>query len=222
MICRLAKTLSRLALMLLIGLPLPAVTAGAADTLFVENFENGLGPTWQSKSFQGETTYKVVPCELGYCLQADSSSAASGLSYEITFDPYDYPILAWRWKITHTVPGGDARTKTGDDYAARVYVVFPHWFFPMTRSLNYIWANQLPQGDMIPSAYTDNSVMFAVESGPEKAGQWVEVRRNIVEDYRRAFGEEPPMVGAIAIMTDTDNTGAKARAWYDEIAVRRE
>ena len=72
------------------------------------------------------------------------------------------------------------------------------------------------------NAYTSNAMMIAVESGPEKSGQWQTVRRNIVEDYRRAFGEDPPKVGAIAIMTDTDNTGEHAVAWYDDIAARSE
>ncbi len=61
-------------------------------------------------------------------------------------------------------------------------------------------------------------MMVAVESGEENSGKWISEERNIVADYRRLFGEEPPMVGAIAIMTDTDNTGENARAWYDDLA----
>jgi hypothetical protein len=64
-------------------------------------------------------------------------------------------------------------------------------------------------------------MMIAVESGPELAGQWVTVRRNVVDDYRKAFGEDPPQVGAIAIMTDTDNTGESATAWYGDISASR-
>ena len=127
-----------------------------------------------------------------------------------------------RWKVAGIITQGDERSKAGDDYAARVYVIFPHWFFPGTRTLNYLWANRLPQGEFLPNAYTGNAMMIAVRSGPEQAGQWLGERRDIVADYRRAFGEEPSHIGAIAIMTDTDNTGAAAMAWYDELVLLRE
>jgi hypothetical protein len=61
--------------------------------------------------------------------------------------------------------------------------------------------------------------MIAVESGPERTGKWVEEEVNVLEDYRRHFGEDPPRVGAIAIMTDTDNTGERATAWYGPIRI---
>ena len=75
----------------------------------------------------------------------------------------------------------------------------------------------MPRNEIHPNAYTGNAMMIAVESGKEKVRKWVESRRNIVEDYRLAFGEDPPGKAVIAIMTDTDNTGKKARAWYDDI-----
>ena len=101
-------------------------------------------------------------------------------------------------------------------------MTFPHWFFPKTTSLNYIWANRMPRGEVHPNAYTGNAMMIAVESGADKAGDWVTARRNIVADYRRAFGKEPPGKAVIAIMTDTDNTGQKATAWYDDIYLSKE
>ena len=87
-------------------------------------------------------------------------------------------------------------------------------FFWKTRALNYIWANRLPRGEAVPNAYTSNACMIALESGNQKAGQWVEEERNIVEDFRRCFGEDPPEAGAVAIMTDTDDTGGEAEACY--------
>ncbi len=176
---------------------------------------------WSVKSFKGQTEYTIVEDESGQVLQAQSRSAASGLVFETDYAPSDFPVLSWRWKIDDIVNKGDSRTKAGDDYAARVYVVFPHWFFPKTKTLNYIWANRLPKEAIQANAFTANAMMIAVESGPEKAGQWVSEQRNIVEDYRRAFGEDPPRVGAIAIMTDTDNTGESATAWYGDISARQ-
>jgi hypothetical protein len=154
-------------------------------------------------------------------LQADSRDAASGLIRDLDFDPQQWPILAWRWKIDGVLPTGDARRRSGDDYPARLYVIFPHWFFPRTKTLNYIWANHLPAGTVVPNPFTANAMMIAVASGPDQAGQWVAERRNLVADYRRAFGEDPPPAGAVALMTGTDNTGGTARAWYDDLRLER-
>jgi len=196
---------------------LALVGSGYAAELLIDDFEQGLRPGWKEKSFVGTTRYQVVDEAGGRVLRADSEAAASGLVYDIEADPERLPILSWRWKVTGTVPGGDERHKEGDDYAARVYVIFPHWFFPKTKTINYIWANRLPKGESIPNPFTGNAMMLAVESGPELAGGWISERRNIVEDYRRLFGADPPQIGAIAIMTDTDNTGTSATAWYDDL-----
>jgi hypothetical protein len=195
---------------------------GAAPVqMLIDDFEGGLGPAWAVKSFQGETAYRVVAEAGGHVLQAESRGTASGLVRKIDLDPRETPVLSWRWKVAGTIPAGDERTKAGDDYAARVYVIFPHWFFPKTRTLNYIWANHLAKGAILPNAYTANAMMIAVQSGPAHAGQWLTERRDIVADYRQAFGEEPPRIGAIAIMTDTDTTGAMATAWYDDLLLTR-
>lgn len=208
-----------LLLVLLIFFILPA--GAAEEGLLIDDFENGLSEGWSVKSFEGETRYEVVRDGANHVLKAESRASASGLIYEIEFDPAQFPVLSWRWKINDIIAAGDERTKQGDDYAARVYVIFPHWFFPKTRTLNYIWANHLAAGEMLPNAYTANAMMLAVASGPENVGKWVEARRNIVEDFRRAFGEDPPAAGAIAVMTDTDGTGATATAWYDEIRLQK-
>lgn len=191
--------------------------ATAQEKLLVDNFENGLSQSWTIHSFHGETLYSIVSDNGGSVLQATSISAASGLTFEREFDISKHPILSWRWKVENIIERGDARKKATDDYAARIYVTFPHWFYPKTTSINYIWANQLSKGKIHPSPYTANSMMFAVESGKEKVGEWVEVQRNLVEDYRQAFAKDPPHNAILSIMTDTENTGSKARAWYDDI-----
>lgn len=207
---------------LLIALWLLVTTAASAEeTLRFGSFaESGL-VGWTEKVFQGRTEYRIVEDGGEKVLQARSQGTASGLVFETAYDPADYPILTWRWKIANIIASGDSRSKTGDDYAARLYVIFPHWLFFKTRTLNYIWANRLPREAVQANAYTGNAMMIAVESGAGQAGEWRQVRRDILADYRRAFGEEPPRVGAIAVMTDTDNTGETAVAWYGDIAASR-
>jgi len=172
---------------------------------------------WEKKIFKGETVYEPVVEEGRPALKAESRASASALIYRVSLDPKTYPWFSWSWKIARTIRKGDERTKWGDDYAARVYVVYPSVLFWKTRAVNYIWANRLPQGEFLPNAYTGNAVMVAVESGDANAGRWIDEERNLVEDYRRAFGEDPPKIGAVAIMTDTDNTGGEAVAWYGAI-----
>ncbi|MDT8419864.1 MAG: DUF3047 domain-containing protein [Desulfuromonadales bacterium] len=196
--------------------------AANADIRVVDDFNAGLDPRWETKKFNGQTDYRVVALGEEKVLMAQSESSASALILKMQYDLRDYPVLSWRWKTNNIHPKGDGRTKAGDDYAARVYVVFPHWFTPMTRSINYIWANRLPEGSSIPSPYTGNSIMVAAQSGPGKIGQWVMEKHNVWQDYRRIFGEDPPPVGAIAIMTDSDDTGGSALAWYDDIRIEKE
>lgn len=191
----------------------------AGEEIAVARFGSTGLAEWKVKEFKGQTSYRLVEKDGRTVLHAHAQAAASGLIREITFDPRHHRYLNWSWKIAHTVPGGDARTKRGDDYAARVYVIFPGRFFWQTRALNYIWANQLPQGAFVPNAFTSNARLLAVQSGNGKAGQWVDEQRDILADYRRLFGEDPPRAGAIAIMTDTDNTGAEAWAWYGDITL---
>ena len=121
--------------------------------------------------------------------------------------------------MEHSLEREDAGRKSGDDYAARVYLVFPSPLFWRTRALNYVWAAKLPRDSAVRSPYTGNAVILAVESGNVKAGAWQTEERNIVEDYRRAFGEEPPRIGAVAVMTDTDDTGDDVTAWYGDITL---
>ncbi|MEN8141997.1 MAG: DUF3047 domain-containing protein [Thermodesulfobacteriota bacterium] len=185
----------------------------------IDDFKGGLKPDWEAKKFKGETSYKTVTDEGIPCLRAEARGSASGLFYKIEYEPEQNPILSWKWKVDNIVEKGDARSKAGDDYAARIYVVFPSMFFWRTKAINYIWANKLPVGEALNSSYTANDIMVAVDSGAANTGKWREYRRNVYEDYIRYFGSPPGKVGAIAIMTDTDNTGGTATACYGPIII---
>ena len=183
------------------------------------DLDQGIAKGWREQQFRATdpTGYHLTEVAGEVVLEADSRKQASGLVYEIEVDLARYPILVWRWKIEGVIPTGNALTKQGDDYPARVYVVFPHWFKPKTRSINYIWANRLAPGEVVPNPFFDNARMMAVQSGNGLSGIWKMECRNVYQDYQQIFGEEPPQVGAIALMTDTDNTGSNARAWYADI-----
>lgn len=187
----------------------------------VADFEAGLPQGTKVKDFSGETLYQIVRDDTGRVLRADSRGQASGLIFPLTFDPAEWPWLEWRWRVEHPAAKGDSRLRSGDDFPARVYVIFPHWIPTKTRTINYIWANRLPAGEAQPNAYTGNAMMLALQSGEENCGQWMMERRNVVDDYRRLFGEEPPQKAVIAVMTDSDQTGEWLVAWYDDLKISR-
>lgn len=194
----------------------------SADEILVGRFAADGLTGWESKSFKGMTDYRLVKENGRTVVKAVSRASASGLIRKIRFDPTKHRYLRWSWKIDRTITGGDEKTKAGDDYAARLYVVFPGRFFWQMKAINYIWANKLAKGESVPSAYTGNAKLVAVESGNSMAGQWLTEERDLSADYRALFGGEAPEAEAIAIMTDTDNTGAAAEAWYGDIILSTE
>ncbi len=186
----------------------------------IDDFEAGTAAEMgRENRSRGQTEYRVVADNKGKVLQATSRGTASGLINKIDYSLDDYPLLRWRWKVANLLNKSDPRRKAGDDYPARIYVIFPHWFPPKTRSINYIWDTRLPKESFLPNVFYANAIMLVAQSGPEKVGQWVEEVRDVRADYRRIFGEDPPNVGAIALMTDTDNTGETATTWYDDIRI---
>ncbi len=172
---------------------------------------------WKSKSFKGETQYTFVKEGDTTVLKAYSKASASGLFKKIKINPGEYPVIRWSWKIDHTLKKEDAARKDGDDFAARVYVIFPSIFFWRTKAIIYVWSAKLPKGSSMRNPYSSNVIFVPVESGDEHAGKWVHEERNYFEDYRKLFGGDPPKLGAVAVMTDTDNTGEEATAWYGDI-----
>lgn len=184
--------------------------AGALPSIF----EPGL-PGWKEKEFAGRTVYTPLPQEK--LLLAESGGTASGLFFEQSVDVRATPWLNWSWRVENVLSGVNEREKTGDDYPARIYVVAKGGLaFWKTRALSYVWASVLPEGSMWPNAFTANARMIAVRGGKEGVGKMLSEKRNIREDWMRAFGEDIETIDAVAIMTDTDNSGQQARAWYGQ------
>ncbi len=179
---------------------------------------------WEEKIFKGRVLYSVKVEKTGGYLTAYSKNAASGIFYEISFNPKKQPIVSWKWKVIKFPEkkegqyGGSGWIEK-DDYAARFYVIFPSFFFTHTKSLEYVWDKSLPEGTLMTSPYFKNIKIIVAESGDKNPGNWVYERRNIYGDFKKAFGREPGQAGAIAIMTNSNNTRSTAQADYDEIKV---
>ncbi|MBD0316424.1 MAG: DUF3047 domain-containing protein [Nitrospiraceae bacterium] len=199
---------------------------------------------WKPLTFNNigqHTKYVVVRDGDAVVIKADSQAAASGLIKEVNIDPREYPIVRWRWKVENVLVGSDVRRKDGDDYPARLYITFQYEpdKVSVTKKLkykagrilfgdipiaaiNYIWDTRTPVGTLVGNVYTDFAQMIVVESGRERLRRWVNEERNVYEDYKRAFGGEPPRINGVAIMTDTDNTKEQATAYYGDITFVKE
>ncbi len=199
-----------------------------SNPLVIEQFDENSRSTagingWKENSFLGHTQYSVQLTDDDYVLNAEADSAASALYKEIDVDLKEYPVLSWRWKAVHLPEKGNVHTKETDDYGARVYVVFPEFLKWNTKTINYIWARELPKGESIPNAWLPgNAVMIAAQSGKDSLNIWIREKHNVYEDYKRIFGKEPPHAKAVAVMTDADNTGGKAEAFYDDFLFLKE
>ncbi|MGC8508295.1 MAG: DUF3047 domain-containing protein [Thiomonas sp.] len=187
------------------------------------------------------TRYTLVEDEGVTVIEARADDSMSGLIHRTDVDLRRTPLLRWRWKIRHTIADANMDHKSGDDYAARLYVLFavPHDELSFSlraelaiaraiygtdipaAALNYVWDNSHAVGTMQPNAFTNRAMMLVTDSGNTRAGQWVSHTRDVAADFRRAFPDLArhglPSVGAVAIATDADNTHGRATAWYGDI-----
>ena len=193
-------------------------------------------------------TFPKIPRHSTYSIQKDgemsflvarADNSASGIIYTKSFNIYKTPVIKWKWKISNIYQAGDEKKKSGDDYPLRIYVVFKYnpqkagvferaqykalkliyGEYPPHSSINYIWANKKYHERILPNPYTAKTQMILLQKGSERAGVWIEERANALEDYRKAFGKEPPVEASIAVMSDADNTGEKATGYVDYIEV---
>lgn len=188
----------------------------SAMNLTVGNFSGGDLDDWQSKSFQGMTDYRLVKQDGRQVLEAESQGAASGLVREIRVDLEKLPKLNWSWRVDDVLSAINERTKAGDDYPARVYVIVSGGVaFWRTKTLIYVWSSLQPVGSTWENAYTDNACVMALRSG--KTAGWVSEHRDVRSDFKICFDDEISFIDAVAIMTDTDNSRQTATAWYGDI-----
>ena len=197
-----------------------AVVPASAEPLPLGRFSSGDIDGWKVREFEGRTRYRIVELDGRRVLEADSVSSASSLYLEKEIDLTATPILEWSWRIEKPPGVTNERTRDGDDFAARVYVVAPgEGLFGSPFSISYVWAGQAKVGEFWPNPFTSKVTMFALDSGAGSAGVWRSHRRDVRADFLRLFGRKVDRLEGVAIMTDSDNSGLKARAWYGDIAL---
>jgi len=184
-----------------------------------------------------DTVYTLAQAEGRTVLRAAADNSASAYAAHLKPPSAAPGVLSWRWKTGALVPGADNRDKAREDAPLRVMVAFDGDTATLPAAeqriarrakaisgrnmpyamLMYIWSDKVAVETLIPSAHTGRVKMLVVASGPNGLGTWQSVRRDIAADYRRAYGAEPGPVLAVGVMTDTDNTGAKAAGEYADL-----
>ncbi len=189
-----------------------------------EDFTPEQAALWKQRVFKGKSEYLPVVVDQRSALQATTNASASLLFRQQTIDLKSTPILEWTWKITNTFASNvsqstQERTRGGDDFPARIYVVFRNGPLPGdAMAINYIWASSSPVGTYWPNPYQSNAIMMVVESGEQRAGTWVTHKRNVAEDFKQLFGEDISTLHGYAVMVDGDNTGNTTTSWFDNLS----
>jgi hypothetical protein len=235
--------MKRASLLLLIG----TAAAAAVGDARIAPFSSGtpgadLPPGWQRYSLgkgQRVTAYSLAQVDGRVVLKANADASVSALVHRLRADPARTPWLAWTWRTEGTLSRADMLSKAGDDYAARVYVLFDYdesrlglldrakiaaarliYGDPIpVAALCYVWDNRQPEGFSAWSAYTDRLRVIVAESGGTRVGQWVSEAHDVAEDFRRAFGEPAPPISAVIVAVDTDNTGERALSYFGDLAL---
>jgi Protein of unknown function (DUF3047) len=187
--------------------------------------------------FRKPSSYRLVDNGGMTVVEGTADRSASGLVEFVDIDPNERPILTWRWKITQPIEGADTTQRRGDDAPARVMLSFAGDMQSLSFSdrlwsnqvklisgitvpyatLEYVWGAGAPKGTVVINSYTARIRTMLVENSPQPLNEWITETRDVVEDFRRAFGEEPGHITAVALYTDGDATGARSQGYYGDL-----
>ena len=194
-----------------------ASSKGGPEAGFHENFESGLRPIWKKVEFEGETRHEIAKEGSNSVLKATAESSATGLAVKLDRLKAEGAMLSWRWKIDRVPPGGSDDKKKTFDHTGRLFVAFKTRVGP-PRTINYVWANQVAVGRTFHHPSSGRSRFIVLQYGNEKAGRWLEEKRNIEADWKKLFGgDDVPEIVGLGFMTDSDGTQSKVTGWYDDI-----
>ena len=202
--------------------------AAGAEVVVVEDWTQpllgarGIPTGWRPyETIGGRPAYDftVVESDGRRALLLKSHDDHSTIARELHVDLRATPILEWSWKAVQLPAGGDIRRKETSDLTAHIYVIWPR-FPAMVRSrlIGYVWDAAAPVQTEEKSRKTGSVHFFVLRSGPGELGRWLTERRNVLEDYRRVFGEDPEDPRALALSIDTNDTHSEAEALIGRIA----
>ncbi len=166
-----------------------------------------------------DSTHYEIDSEAMEVVVANSDQSASALIRRGKINLEDTPILCWRWRADQFPKVEDITTKSGDDFAARVYVIAERGLMGLrSRSINYVWTEEITDLEFWTNPFAESVVMIPVHAGPaSESGKWASESRNVAEDFKRFLDTNVNHIDAVAIMTDADNSASKAAASYERL-----
>jgi len=206
------------------------IIASKSDIIVIDRFsmnkdKDGVPAGWELKKKEGKADIRIERDGDGnnVFLHFISRSSSFGINKKVKFKTQDFPILNWSWKVDKLCEGGDVRKEDTDDQAAQVYIVFPR--FPVitnTRLIGYIWDNEAPKGSMVTSKKWSKLKYIVLRNKTDELNKWFNEQRNVYDDYKRLFREEPPKVEAIALYINSQNKKSTAESYFDDIYFSKE
>lgn len=182
---------------------------------------------WEYLDFPGiaeKTSFAVIEDQrYGAVVSARALSGAGGLVRTVSRRAERYPVLNWAWKIDKTINGSEVGSRSGDDFPVRLLVSFKTRADQSPslsdKTLCYVWADHDSVGIIEQHPFLDHIMTIVVANKNNHVGDWLEVSRNMVQDYLDAFGELPGWISAITLISDSDNTQTDTLAWYGPISL---
>ena len=165
-----------------------------------------------------KTEYSVGSNDNGNYLKAVADNAASGLGKKVNIDLNKTPIINITWKVEKDLEGIKENTKKGHDFAARVFAIKKTGATPLSnRAINYVFSSNNKVGENFPSPYTKKSIDNVLATTQENLNEWVTVKANVKEDFKRFHNLDVDQLDGLAIMSDTDNSKMKSITYYQNI-----
>ncbi len=208
-----------------------ASAAWAADVALIEDWSRypvgtkGVPEGWKPQNWgHPKYDFTIVENDGHHVLDLRSHDDGSTINKDIKrkVNLKETPVLEWSWKAVVLPKGGDSRKKETDDQAAQLYVAWPR--FPeavRSRIIGYVWDTTAPVGTIVKSEKTSTVTYIVLRSGTADLGKWVTERRNVAEDFKRIYGEEPDNPGAISVAIDSNDTHSSAESFMGPIAFKR-
>ena len=197
------------------------VTSVTAEELMVFNFTEEELNSLDVRKVRGadaKTAYSIGNNEKGNYLKAVAENAASGVGKEIKINLDKTPFINITWKIEKDLKGIKENTKKGHDFAARVFVIKKTGATPLSnRAINYVFSSNSNVGETWPSPYTKKSIDSVLASTKSNLNEWVTVKANVKEDFKKFHDLDVEELSGIAIMADTDNSKLTAVSYYQNI-----
>ena len=189
-----------------------------AETINIFEFTKEEMKALEVRKIKGKTTYTLGFNENGNYIRAEAEGKASGLGKELKINLLKTPFINITWKVEKDLPGIIENSKKGHDYAARVFVIKKTGTTALSnRAINYVFSSNNSVGNNWPSPYTKKSIDYVLSTTKEHHDQWITVKANVREHFKKLHDLDVSELTGVAIMTDTDNSKLKAISYYQNI-----